>query len=135
MHDAGWDQGERGCCAAQGAWLETAAGGNGLTAGDAALAFDPIAAQGLFNALYLGLAAGEAADRWFDGEDVALSEYAAEIGRIRDTYVNHRAAFLAPPANASVRSKRRAVQLRLRMTVGRSTLCRISLPTDAASAS
>ncbi|WP_407165944.1 hypothetical protein [Bradyrhizobium sp. ORS 111] len=27
-HDAGWDQGECGYCAAQGAWLETAAGEN-----------------------------------------------------------------------------------------------------------
>ncbi|MCP1850257.1 MULTISPECIES: NAD(P)/FAD-dependent oxidoreductase [unclassified Bradyrhizobium] len=132
MHDAGWDQGERGCCAAQGAWLETAAGENWLTAGDAAPAFDPIAAQGLFNALYLGLAAAEAADRWFDGEDVALSEYAAEIDRF-GTLMSISRGFLAPPANASVRSKRRAVQLRLRTTA---RLCvGISLPTNAASAS
>jgi flavin-dependent dehydrogenase len=93
LHDPGWDHGERGYCAAHGAWLETAAGENWLAAGDAALAFDPIAAQGLFNALYLGLAAAEAAQRWFEGEGDALSEYAAEVGRIRDTYVNHRAAF------------------------------------------
>lgn len=93
LNDSGWDQGENGYCAAQGAWLETAAGENWLAAGDAALAFDPIAAQGLFSALYLGLAAAEAADRWFDGEGGALSEYAAEVGRIRDAYVNHRAAF------------------------------------------
>lgn len=93
LHDPGWDRGERGYCAAQGAWLQTAAGENWLAAGDAALAFDPIAAQGLFNALYLGLAAAEAAQRWFEGEGDALSEYAAEVGRIRDTYVSHRAAF------------------------------------------
>ncbi|MEY9543119.1 flavin-dependent dehydrogenase [Bradyrhizobium diazoefficiens] len=93
LHDPSWDDGESGYCAAQGAWLETAAGENWLATGDAAIAFDPIAAQGLFNALYLGLAAAEAADRWFDGEWLALSEYAAEVSRIRDVYVNHRAAF------------------------------------------
>ncbi|MBR0776401.1 tryptophan 7-halogenase [Bradyrhizobium diazoefficiens] len=91
--DSGWDHGERGYCAAQGAWLETAAGENWLAAGDAALAFDPIAAQGLFNALYLGLSAAEAAQRWFEGDGGALSGYAAEVARIRDAYVNHRAAF------------------------------------------
>jgi flavin-dependent dehydrogenase len=91
--DPNWDQGERGYCGAQGAWLETAAGENWLAAGDAALAFDPIAAQGLFNALYLGLAAAEAAQRWFEGESDALSQYAGEVGRIRDIYVNHRTAF------------------------------------------
>jgi len=93
LQDPGWDHGERGYCAAHGAWLEAAAGENWLAAGDAALAFDPIAAQGLFNALYLGLAAAEAAQRWFDGEVDALPGYAAEVGRIRDIYVNNRAGF------------------------------------------
>jgi flavin-dependent dehydrogenase len=93
LQDTGWDHGERGYCAAQGAWLETAAGENWLAVGDAALAFDPIAAQGLFNALYLGLAAAEAAQRWFEGESEALCEYASEVARIRDVYVDHRAAW------------------------------------------
>jgi flavin-dependent dehydrogenase len=93
LRDSGWDQAERGYCAAQGTWLETAAGDNWLAAGDAALSFDPIAAQGIFNALYLGLAAAEAAQRWFEGESGVLAEYSAEVSRIRDTYVEHRATF------------------------------------------
>jgi flavin-dependent dehydrogenase len=93
LQDAEWDRGERGYCAAQGTWLETAAGEDWLAVGDAALAFDPIAAQGLFNAMYLGLAAAEATERWFEGESDALSGYAAEVDRIRDAYVDNRAAW------------------------------------------
>jgi flavin-dependent dehydrogenase len=93
LGDRQWDQGERGYCAARGAWLETAAGDDWLAVGDAALAFDPIAAQGLFNALYLGLAAAEVAARWFAGESGALAEYAAEVARIRDAYIDRRSAF------------------------------------------
>ncbi|WMT79381.1 hypothetical protein [Bradyrhizobium sp. Ash2021] len=92
LQDAGWDRGERSYCA-QGTWLETAAGEDWLAVGDAALAFDPIAAQGLFNAMYLGLATAEAAERWFEGESDALAEYASEVARTRDIYVDNSAAW------------------------------------------
>jgi flavin-dependent dehydrogenase len=44
---------------------EPCAGEGFLAAGDAALALDPLASQGLLNALFTGLAAAEAADPIF----------------------------------------------------------------------
>ncbi len=45
-----------------------------LAAGDAAMSFDPLSAQGIFNALYTGLAAAEAADRWLSGDVDGVAE-------------------------------------------------------------
>jgi flavin-dependent dehydrogenase len=93
LADIGWHRGEQGYCAAQGTWLESAAGEAWLATGDAALAFDPLAAQGIFNALYLGLAAAETAHRWLAGDSAALSDYAMEVAGIRDVYIERRAAW------------------------------------------
>src|SRR5206468_10451564 len=49
-----------GYCAAHGVCLQPAAGRDWIAAGDAAVAFDPLSAQGTFNALFTGLAAAEA---------------------------------------------------------------------------
>jgi flavin-dependent dehydrogenase len=68
------------------AWLTPAAG-------DAALAFDPLAAQGLFNAMYLGLAAAEATPRHLAGDPTALADYAAEVSAIRQAYRMRHAAW------------------------------------------
>ena len=95
LGDRCWDDGEHGYCAAHTAWADPAAGETWLTVGDAALSFDPLAAQGLFAALYLGLAAAEAAHRSLDGEKAALPSYAAEVIRIRDAYLAQRAAWYA----------------------------------------
>jgi flavin-dependent dehydrogenase len=91
--DPGWERGAHGVCAAHGACLVPAAGEAWLAAGDAALAFDPLAAQGIFNALYLGLAAAEAAARWLAGQTGALADYAAEVAGIADAYRAQRAAW------------------------------------------
>src|SRR4051794_21794367 len=48
-----------------------------MAIGDAALAFDPSSSQGLFNALYFGLAAADGA-RFMHGDEIAINEYAAE---------------------------------------------------------
>lgn len=93
LADFGWNSGEQGYCAAQGTWLEQASGEAWLAAGDAALAFDPLAAQGIFNALYLGLAAAEASHRWLAGDSAALSDYATEVDGIRDAYIERRSAW------------------------------------------
>ena len=88
----GWDRGEVGYCGAHGAWLDRAAGEDWLAAGDAAIAFDPLAAGGLFNAMYLGLSAAEAAECHLAGDCSALAQYAGEVAAVRDTYVaQHRA--------------------------------------------
>jgi flavin-dependent dehydrogenase len=88
-----WERGQWGYCAAHGAWLTPAAGNAWLAAGDAALAFDPLAAQGLFNAMYLGLAAGEATHRHLAGDQSALADYGTQVSAIRQAYCTRHAAW------------------------------------------
>lgn len=82
-----------GFCAAHSARLAPFAGLDWIAAGDAAMSFDPLAAQGIFNGLYTGLAAAEAADRHLAGDRRALSEYADGLRAIADTYGAHLAAW------------------------------------------
>jgi 2-polyprenyl-6-methoxyphenol hydroxylase-like FAD-dependent oxidoreductase len=88
-----WERGQWGYCAAHGAWLTPSAGNLWLAAGDAALALDPLAAQGLFNAMYLGLAAAEATHRRLAGDQTALADYGAEVSAIRQAYRTRHAAW------------------------------------------
>lgn len=81
--------GMHGFCAANGALLDPACGHDWLAVGDAALTFDPLSSQGLFNALYTGLAGAEALQRHLQGDPDALPGYRAELGRIWDAYVAH----------------------------------------------
>lgn len=90
---AGWDDAGAGYCAAHGATLSPPAGPDWIAVGDAALAFDPLSSQGLFNALYTGLAGAETADRLLSGEAGAAAEYVDELDRIRQAYVRHLAAW------------------------------------------
>jgi flavin-dependent dehydrogenase len=57
------------------------------------LSFDPLASQGLLNALYTGLAAAEAAHRALAGDGAALADYAAELVPVGETYGAHLAAW------------------------------------------
>lgn len=81
--------GQHGFCAAHGVALDRPWGDGWLAVGDAALAFDPLSSQGLFNALYTGLAGAEAAHRHLQGEAGALAEYGAELERVRRAYAEH----------------------------------------------
>jgi flavin-dependent dehydrogenase len=81
--------GEHGFCAAHGATLDQPWGEGWLAVGDAALAFDPLSSQGLFNALYTGLAGAEAAHRHLQGEAGALADYGGELKRVRQAYSEH----------------------------------------------
>jgi flavin-dependent dehydrogenase len=85
--------GAGGFCAAHSAELGPAAGDGWLAVGDSALSFDPLSAQGLFNALYTGLAGAEAADRALSGETGALGGYAASLSPVREAYRTHLAAW------------------------------------------
>jgi hypothetical protein len=78
-----------GFCAAHSAELAPATGADWIAIGDAALAFDPLSAQGLFNALHTGLAGAEAAHRHLAGDASALPGYRAGITAIRDAYRTH----------------------------------------------
>jgi 2-polyprenyl-6-methoxyphenol hydroxylase-like FAD-dependent oxidoreductase len=60
-----------------------------LCAGDAALSFDPLSAQGIFNALYTGLAAAESIYRYLQNDIHDFSEYAAHLQQIRASYQQH----------------------------------------------
>ncbi|AQR69216.1 hypothetical protein BZG29_13345 [Janthinobacterium sp. LM6] len=69
--------------------LDAAAGPGWFAAGDAALSFDPLSSQGIFNALYTGLAAAEAADRTLQGDATAFQQYNAELAAIGAAYGRH----------------------------------------------
>lgn len=88
-----WDNTTFGICAADGIRREQVAGPGWAAVGDAAIAFDPISSQGIFNALYLGLAAAEASSRALALDDSALDGYAVEVEAIWERYALARAAF------------------------------------------
>ena len=67
----------------------SAAGDGWLAAGDAAMAFDPLSSQGLFNALATGLEAGEATLALLAGNERATVDYAQRMGRIWQAYLGH----------------------------------------------
>ncbi|MCH8620005.1 tryptophan 7-halogenase [Undibacterium sp. TS12] len=75
-----------GFCAAHSAMPDSVAGTNWLAVGDAALSFDPLSSQGIFNALYTGLAAAEAVSHY---DAAAQADYAAELASIQAAYLQH----------------------------------------------
>jgi flavin-dependent dehydrogenase len=75
--------------AAHSATLTPAAGEGWFAVGDAAISFDPLSSQGLFNALYTGLAAAEATDRALQGDTSAGEGYRIEVGSIGAAYERH----------------------------------------------
>jgi len=72
--------------AAHSSTLRPPAGDGWLAAGDAALSFDPLSSQGLFHALYTGLASAEAVDRSLSGDVSGLSDYVARLAEIEAVY-------------------------------------------------
>ena len=80
---------QHGYTAANSAMTHPGAGTAWLTAGDAALSFDPLSSQGIFNALYTGLAASESAYRFLQGEISHFAEYQRQLEAIRAAYERH----------------------------------------------
>jgi flavin-dependent dehydrogenase len=72
-----------------GAWLEPVHGDGWVACGDAAMSFDPCAAQGIFSALYGGMAAAGAVQAALQGEMAKLFAYEAQCGDIRRAYRQH----------------------------------------------
>ncbi len=70
------------------AWLDRSIGERWIACGDAALAFDPIAGQGLFNALYTGMSAAQTICARRDG--AVSSGYAEELARVATLYTQRR---------------------------------------------
>ena len=75
--------------AAHSATLQPVAGGRWCAAGDAAISFDPLSSQGLFNAIYTGLAAALACDRRLRGEIIAFDDYSNDVRRVEQAYRRH----------------------------------------------
>lgn len=73
---------------ARSCWLEKSFGKDWVACGDALLAFDPIAGQGLFNAIYTGMKAAEVILSSKNAtEDI---KYTTELNQILRTYENRR---------------------------------------------
>lgn len=71
---------------AGGSRLETFTGDGWLAVGDAALAFDPISSQGLFNALYTGLRGAQAINAALAGDPRPLAAYAPTLENVWSAY-------------------------------------------------
>ncbi|MBH1933266.1 FAD-dependent monooxygenase [Streptomyces sp. AV19] len=73
---------------AHSAHLDRVYGDGWIAAGDAAVAFDPLAAQGIITALYTGMSAGQALDARLRGEDTALEDHAARVRAAHTAYLH-----------------------------------------------
>ncbi len=78
-----------------GSSLEQYAGDHWIAVGDAALSFDPISSQGIFNALYTGMKGAEAVLKTSWGDNNALPHYTQELKKIRSTYLRHHSIMYA----------------------------------------
>jgi len=78
---------------ASGSTLNPCAGQGWLAAGDAAVCFDPLSAQGLLNALFTGLSGAMTAAEYLQGDHEAIARYRQTIAGIHAAYQRHRAIF------------------------------------------
>lgn len=76
-----------------GTFLDQCYGDGWLAVGDAAMAFDPLASQGIFNALYSGMRGGEAVAEFLSGDCSALVGYQQRMQEIRGVYLQRRSYF------------------------------------------
>lgn len=84
-----------GIAPAQSQYCAEAAGSNWLAVGDAALAFDPLASQGLLNSLCTGLQGAEHVVAHLNGAEQALPAWARHVDGVRDAYSRNLAAYYA----------------------------------------
>ena len=92
LGDAVFPEAPRGTEAC-GARLDRFAGDGWLAVGDAALSFDPLSSQGIFNALYAGLRGGRAIDAALSGAPGAIASYTRRLEEIRAAYLRHHDLF------------------------------------------
>lgn len=72
-----------------------AAGADWLAVGDAALAFDPLASQGLLNCLYTGQVGAAVALRHLQGDEQALPGWVQQVQGITQAYAHNLAQYYA----------------------------------------
>ncbi len=73
-------------CAANSSFSQQSAGQNWLAIGDAALAFDPLSSQGMFNALTTALLAKQSIIQTLSGDPHATKTYAQKLRDVSDAY-------------------------------------------------
>lgn len=73
---------------ARGAWMAPCVGSSWIACGDAALSFDPLAGQGLFNALRTGMAAADEIQRSASGK--IATTYEDELNKVATIYLQRR---------------------------------------------
>ena len=71
---------------AGGSRLDALFGANWIACGDAALAFDPLSSQGIYTAMYSGLAAARAIVGSKSGDEAMLGDYGCRLGQIQAVY-------------------------------------------------
>lgn len=72
-----------------GSCLTQFAGQRWIAVGDAALSFDPLSSQGILNALYTGMRAGQAVDLALSGNWEGISAYVSQLEQVRQAYLHH----------------------------------------------
>jgi flavin-dependent dehydrogenase len=77
---------------ASGARLEVFAGEGWIAAGDAALSFDPLSSQGIFNSIYTGMRAGESVHSALI-QKTDFKDYVSELERIREVYSSRQSLY------------------------------------------
>ena len=80
---------------AAGGRLDLFGGDDWLAVGDAALSFDPLSSQGIFNAVYTGMQAGRALNAALTGDGDGIRRYGVELEAIHRAYRRNLAAFYA----------------------------------------
>jgi flavin-dependent dehydrogenase len=86
LSESGFSPEQSGFAAAHSAILRPLAGSAWFAAGDAAFSFDPLSSQGLLNAIFTGLAAAEATDRYLSGANDSLHEYSQMLSQVYSVY-------------------------------------------------
>lgn len=81
------------CTEACGARLDLFAGEGWLAVGDAALSFDPLSSQGILNALYTGMKAGQTVHTALNGDLSSVEAYNTRLEDIRLAYLRHHRLF------------------------------------------
>jgi flavin-dependent dehydrogenase len=84
-----------GRVSARGQWLANPCGEDWCAIGDAAIAFDPLSSQGLFNALYTGFRGAEAVAAALSGDAALLTAYRDRLVRVRDAYLRNLSRYYA----------------------------------------
>jgi flavin-dependent dehydrogenase len=79
--------------AANSCRMDTIASGNWLATGEAAIAFDPLSAQGIVKAIESGIHAAHAIRAYWSGDSDALNRYAAAIGEDFRRYLGMRQTY------------------------------------------